>query len=488
MERKSKKNGIIDAFSASTQKRDNTYTSPSIMAPYKPVNTTSEFIDEQPKEERPVLVNGRLVMPKKKIPTRIRNKDANPGLINVSPEFDLLTLGGGGLSAKSAKAASTIASKADDSMLNAGERIASVYKNKPLRKPFSQKLKEVTSRKLDEFMASTTKATDRAKGVVEDELLGVSSIAKSVANGGSLKGRIATSKSSLDRITKAQDEAAKEAMDFTKNWIYDKNGRIGVFPNESVSAKMKAIEDGIESSEWAAFRYPNYSTVSSNNPVMDGRTILTNSSKIRGGISNDLSSDFTDYIRARRGSIGGSNNNSNSVVLRNYGGYRLSPKRVADVVVHENAHSMQDISLNGKKWIHGLVKHNDDTGYWTASDKTAIGAKFKEAMVSPEKKTNAFSGNISYKNSWESSPAELHSELMVARHNMLKGLKEKTDYSESELIEFLRNPTDEMLDAMIDSQNLNRFFKKGVDQETKRSLLRMLPASAGGYAISKTNK
>lgn len=115
MEKKSKKNAIIDAFSGTTQRRDNTYTSPTVMAPYKPVNTTSEFIEEQPKEERPVLVNGRLVMPKKKIPTRIRNKDANPGLINVSPEFELLSMGGGFASTKVGK---KIANKAVDAADN----------------------------------------------------------------------------------------------------------------------------------------------------------------------------------------------------------------------------------------------------------------------------------------------------------------------------------------------------------------------------------
>lgn len=105
MKKKSKKNGIIEAFSASTQRRDNTYTSPTVMAPYKPVNTTSEFINEKPKEERPSLVNGRLVMPQKDLVVRKRNQNANPGLVNVSPEFELLSMGGGFGSMTAAKSA-----------------------------------------------------------------------------------------------------------------------------------------------------------------------------------------------------------------------------------------------------------------------------------------------------------------------------------------------------------------------------------------------
>ena len=91
MKKKSKKNAIIDVFSGTTQRRDNTYISPTVMVPYKPVNTTSEFINEKPKEERPSLVNGRLVMPRKDLVVRKRNPNANPGLVNVSPEFDILT-------------------------------------------------------------------------------------------------------------------------------------------------------------------------------------------------------------------------------------------------------------------------------------------------------------------------------------------------------------------------------------------------------------
>lgn len=94
MQKKSKKNAIIDAFAGITQKRDNTYTSPSVISPYRRINTTSEFIDEQPKEKKPALINGKLSMGERNLPNRVRNTNANPGLINVSPEFDLLSIAG----------------------------------------------------------------------------------------------------------------------------------------------------------------------------------------------------------------------------------------------------------------------------------------------------------------------------------------------------------------------------------------------------------
>lgn len=120
MEKKSKKNAIIDAFAGIAQKRDNTYTSPTVMSPYKaPVNTTSEFIDEQPKEKKPVLINGKLSMGKRSLPSRVRNPNANPGLIDVSPEFELLSMGGGFASTKIGK---KIASKAADVVDNTVDR------------------------------------------------------------------------------------------------------------------------------------------------------------------------------------------------------------------------------------------------------------------------------------------------------------------------------------------------------------------------------
>ena len=61
MEKKSKKNAIIDAFADITQKRDNTYTSPIVMVPHGGISYSS-------KNKKPVIVNGKLVIPKEELP------------------------------------------------------------------------------------------------------------------------------------------------------------------------------------------------------------------------------------------------------------------------------------------------------------------------------------------------------------------------------------------------------------------------------------
>lgn len=79
---------------------------------------------------------------------------------------------------------------------------------------------------------------------------------------------------------------------------------------------------------------------------------------------------------------------------------------------------------------------------------------------------------------WEASPKELHSELMVARMNAAKRYVDNGQFPNMEAaIQYMQNPGDDVIDYMIADQRLNRFFKGSTDADTKRKLIRMLPAA-----------
>ena len=79
---------------------------------------------------------------------------------------------------------------------------------------------------------------------------------------------------------------------------------------------------------------------------------------------------------------------------------------------------------------------------------------------------------------WEASPKELHSELMVARMNTAKRYVDSGQFPDMEsAIQYMQNPGDDVIDYMITDQGLNRFFKGSTDADTKRKLIRMLPAA-----------
>jgi len=79
---------------------------------------------------------------------------------------------------------------------------------------------------------------------------------------------------------------------------------------------------------------------------------------------------------------------------------------------------------------------------------------------------------------WAASPKELHSELMVARMNTAKRYVDSGQFPNMEAaIQYMQNPGDDVIDYMIADQNLNRFFKGSTDADSKRKLIRMLPAA-----------
>ena len=111
-------------------KNDNTYTRPKNLTPERKVNTTSEFLFQGPKKTVD-FSTGKPVVKTTGEFTYKYNPNANPGLIIESPEFDLLSLGGG---FKANKAISSTLRKSsgaiDDGLTNTfGSDFIKRYKN-----------------------------------------------------------------------------------------------------------------------------------------------------------------------------------------------------------------------------------------------------------------------------------------------------------------------------------------------------------------------
>lgn len=286
-------------------------------------------------------------------------------------------------------------------------------------------------------------------------------------------------------ITKTQQKAAiesqniahKEGIDFVNNWVYD-------------GYKMRPeVRDRIENilnvpSEYAR----NYSPFLKDNPLYKSEHRITSSSSIFPGYDSNMNPETIKEIAKERGKIGGVNmsgyDNNDVVTLRNHGLYSINPKRISDVGAHEAGHSMQNLGTEFYPWSKEITAYNTNrSNYYTANEATKIGSDFKDAMVEPIKTKNG------YKNSWEASPSELHSELMVARKNYYNVLKEVHNDPEKAM-KILQNPRDIDIDHMISDQDLNRFFKKSTSDNEKRRLIRLLPSviGVGGMSYGLSNQ
>lgn len=294
-----------------------------------------------------------------------------------------------------------------------------------------------------------------------------------------------------------QDKAFQEGLDFVDKWVYDQNGNLkgdvaqkiedlynnNKFHNPTISdntLKVKQIKNGpLEQLE-------------NNQVVKEANNILTSSRTNQ--LDKSLTEDTRDYILKNKDRIGGVNTNHNeSITLRNKGLAQYSPELISDIATHELGHSMQKIGGLGMKrnidtynshvndWSGILTKNGDDVNpYFTANKDTETGRMFADAMVEPKKGVST----------WEASPMELHSELMVARKNLVdKYLKRaklvRKNATIEEVMGQFKYPTDELIDELINVQDLNRFFKKETSQETKRALIKLLPGVVGAAAVNQ---
>jgi hypothetical protein len=283
----------------------------------------------------------------------------------------------------------------------------------------------------------------------------------------------------------AQDEAFDRAMDFVNEYHYP-GGSQELRP--ALADKIRSIYPNVTGSA------ENFNKLSNGNPFDLTNNRLATSTTWGAG-REGLSLDNINYINKKRGSIGGFNDTNNlyggnSITLRNYGPYYKTPYNVAKTVVHEAGHTAQKLGYmpNFKNpsivktpltWGSEIAKYDDELEYFTSNPETGLGRLYGKSMIVPDR-------SKPYKTSgaWESSPNELHSELMSEKYvdylksfdpkNPNVGLQNKT--LNTKVIDELANPSDETLKRILDRGNLDKHFRPEATTEDRLKLLRMLPA------------
>ena len=299
------------------------------------------------------------------------------------------------------------------------------------------------------------------------------------------------------KVYAKQDEALKEGKQFLMDWHYGDGQEL----NPDIVKKMQELDPSFyigelnNTSRNNTLPGPDMNVFYKTNDVLAStrRNILKN---------ENISDEAKQYILDNRNRIGGANmsNTNESITLRNQGLYHYPPSRIKEVVVHEGGHTAEKL---GNPVSHATPRSMpfdniktfdpDFTDYHMANPNTEVGKLFKEAMVETTPHVKDASGNIikrGYK--WEASPGELHAELLAARSNLVdEYVKQGYGLDKKEIISQIRGDvTDEQIDWMIHTKDLNRFFKETTSPELKRKVIRMLytgvPVAAGLDAVTNT--
>jgi hypothetical protein len=168
--------------------------------------------------------------------------------------------------------------------------------------------------------------------------------------------------------------------------------------------------------------------------------------------------------------------------------YKL-PENVGGTQAHEVGH---DIQRMYDDWSKIIGEYDATYGYYTGSDKNAIAAEFKNAMVEPTlpEASNTIGGkNADFTlETWKSSTKELHSELMKKRFEATKYyMNAYPDMTMKDAINHIKELEAAGDTWLIDNfylsdadgwHTLNKHFKPTTSLETKRRLIQMLPGFA----------
>jgi len=339
-------------------------------------------------------------------------------------------------------------------------------------------------------------------------------------------------KSQKEGVKLLQEQAMNKGVEFVDDWFYKFDPNFGKILRPEISDKILDIYEQANPRDrqskyfyeqfrpesggkfnlgtlWDEYDHRAISPID-NTPVYGVETAGINQSNpfvytrnmLRGNTRDILNDDtLTDiqkeqlvYSRAESNALG-TNYSANpnvrlSVTDYKRGPYRIDPKDVYKTALHETAHTSQDLGIPGRGWGNITTKYDPKKGYHYPNENTPIGRFYKSVM--PDKH-------------WVGSPNELHSELMVARSKLYNKLKDKPEVKEHFKTDFnsgktlgiperdekikewafseLRNPSNQMLDDLIDEGNLNRFFKKGASQDDKYKALRYLPGLAAPFAL-----
>ena len=298
------------------------------------------------------------------------------------------------------------------------------------------------------------------------------------------------------KVYKAQDEALNEGVQFIDDWYY--GGSQDLHPD--IIKKMQEMDPNFK----PGFLSDNTSRLidkgAFGNPFLKTKNILVSTRK--GALNKaNISDEAKNYIIDNRGDIGGVNlkKTNESITLRNRGLYHVPPSKIKDIVIHEAGHTAQKLGkVNDLKFINWVnspfdniqTYDGDFTDYFFPRKYTDEGKLFDEAMTETIPHIKDSEGNIIHRGyRWESSPGELHSELLPARNKLINAYV-KQGHDKKEAIDMLRsNPTDDQIDWMIDANGLNRFFKITTTPELKRKVIRMLyagiPATIGAEALNQ---
>jgi hypothetical protein len=279
------------------------------------------------------------------------------------------------------------------------------------------------------------------------------------------------------KIIALQDKAFSDAKKFTEDYWYGGNSTMRPKLKEKIQELLPDIESDVNM----------HNLDKESSPFVTSKDLLIPSTYSTKGREN-LSEEMIDYLNKHRGVIGGVNSNGLSITLRNSGFYHKTPREIANTVVHEAGHTGQKFGYydylkdpNGpyyfskKQWSDQLSQFDPNYGYFTSNPDTEIGRRFQKALVDPK----IGEGNARYTyETWKSSPSELHSELMAAKHNLYKkGLD--AGLSHEEMMERVTNPGEKELNWLLNHKNIdiNKHFKETTPLKEKLELLKILPAA-----------
>jgi hypothetical protein len=279
------------------------------------------------------------------------------------------------------------------------------------------------------------------------------------------------------KIIALQDKAFSDAKKFTEDYWYGGNSTMRPKLKEKIQELLPDIESDVNM----------HNLDKDSSPFVTAKDLLIPSTHSTKGREN-LSEEMIDYLNKHRGVVGGVNSNGLSITLRNSGFYHKTPREIANTVVHEAGHTGQKFGYynyvqdpNGPyyfsktQWSDRLSQFDPNYGYFTSNPDTEIGRRFQKALVDPK----IGEGNAKYTyETWKSSPSELHSELMAAKHNLYKkGLD--SGLSHEEMMERVTNPGEKELNWLLNHKNIdvNKHFKETTPLKEKLELLKILPAA-----------
>ncbi|MHA2039893.1 MAG: hypothetical protein ACW98X_26050, partial [Promethearchaeota archaeon] len=294
-------------------------------------------------------------------------------------------------------------------------------------------------------------------------------------------------------LMNAQQERFDKAIKFTKDWYLDPEEVSKL--QSGIPAWNARVHDYLtEGTELGEFRSPNdlaseYPTAKILRPDIAEKIDFINSFKSKDLLENQYISPSytpgeelmrsTDKLVSRfqikdkttpfgkmlkeslpnqRGiNLNSSFGNTGITYADSPSGKLYNPDAVAATGSHELGHSAQKI----QEWSKVITKYDPEFGYYVPNTDTELGKRFAEAMVEPAplSELEKLAGQPYSHKTWLSSPDELHSDLNPLREATYQNFMQRGDHTAEEIMNFLKNPPDELIDTWLKAGGLNNHFK-----------------------------